>query len=191
MSTLSHDIRIQAFHEIGVRIDDALEETHQETVRREGAHGALLVAIQGISEVQKSLRSETFQDTQQAAVAASWVLRCARVCEALVSQASGRAKAAQGAEDFAKRMVAMVKQMHDLGVAQKQRETEPLAPTPVDGILVRPIRRRTIREERLAEAAAAAVAVVAAPIPVKAVAAPKKKRYTPEVAPKKVAPKKK
>jgi hypothetical protein len=151
MSTLPRDVRIQALYEVGVKIDDTLESARLETARREGAHAAYVNAAKALSAYPEA----------------------ASVCSNLAAQAHNLVFASKGAEIQSKSLVALLKGMHDLEVARKQRETEPLAvaESPVedeasvaaaaDAALPpspKPARnlRRTIREERLAMAAAKA-----------------------------------
>ena len=159
MSTLPRDVRIEAIHEIGVKIDDALEAAKFEAARREGAHGAYVNAARNILAA--------FGDTSADAK------RCAAICSDLAAQAQNLLFASRGAERQAQGLVALLKQMHDLETAKKRRESEPLpmspvvvatpapAPAPVvASALVAPPqqRRRTIKEERLAAVAAAEAA---------------------------------
>ena len=132
MSTLPRDVRIQALHEVGVKIDDTLESARLETARREGAHAAYVNAAKALSAHPEA----------------------AAICSSLASQAHNLVFAAKGAEIQSKSLVALLKGLHDLEVARKQRETEPLPEA--DPISIHPPRRRTIKEERLAEEAAAA-----------------------------------
>ena len=132
MSTLPRDVRIQALHEVGVKIDDTLESARLETARREGAHAAYVNAAKALSAHPEA----------------------AAICSSLASQAHNLVFAAKGAEIQSKSLVALLKGLHDLEVARKQRETEPLPEA--DSISIQPPRRRTIKEERLAEEAAAA-----------------------------------
>jgi len=152
MSTLPRDVRIQALYEVGVKIDDALESARLETARREGAHAAYVNAVKALSAYPEA----------------------ASVCSSLAAQAHNLVFASKGAEIQSKSLVALLKGMHDLEVVRKKRETEPLAvaESPVDDEASvaaaadaapppskKPVRnlRRTIREERLAKAAAKAV----------------------------------
>ena len=132
MSTLPRDVRIQALHEVGVKIDDTLESARLETARREGAHAAYVNAAKALSAHPEA----------------------AAICSSLASQAHNLVFAAKGAEIQSKSLVALLKGLHDLEVARKQRETEPLPEA--DPISIQPPRRRTIKEERLAAEAVAA-----------------------------------
>jgi hypothetical protein len=156
MSTLPRDVRIEAIHEIGVKIDDALEVARFEAARREGAHGAYVNAARNIVEA--------FGNSSEDAK------KCAAICSDLAAQTQNLLFASRGAERQAQGLVALIKQMHDLELAKKRRESEPL-PTPpvvvaespapaVASALVAPPqqRRRTIKEERLAAVAAAEAA---------------------------------
>lgn len=158
MSTLPRDVRIEAIHEIGVKIDDALEVARFEAARREGAHGAYVNAARNIVEA--------FGNSSEDAK------KCAAICSDLAAQTQNLLFASRGAERQAQGLVALIKQMHDLELAKKRRESEPLPlPTPpvvvaespapvVASALVAPPqqRRRTIKEERLAAVAAAEAA---------------------------------
>jgi hypothetical protein len=140
MSTFMRDVRIQAFHEVGVKIDDALEAARLETARREGAYAAYVNSARNVIELIKSAA-----ESNNTAAATEWVKKSAEVCENLALQAQALVHASRGAEKQTSALVALVKQLYDLEVAKKQRETEPVAPAGV-------VRSRTIKEERLAAA---------------------------------------
>ena len=160
MSTLPRDVRIQALHEVGVKIDDTLESARLETARREGAHAAYVNAAKALSAYPEA----------------------ASVCSNLAAQAHNLVFASKGAEIQSKSLVALLKGMHDLEVARKQRETEPLvaaepaasdegaSPDPLDAPQAhgaKPVRnlRRSIREERLALEASKSAEAAAASAP--------------------------
>ena len=149
MSTFARDARIQAFHEIGVKIDDALEAARLETARREGAHAAYANAARNVLSILKAAA-----ESGNAEVATTWVKKAAAVCENLATQASALAHASKGAEKQAETLVAAVKQAYDLEMVKKTRETEPVPPPP-PGAPVLPVKPRTIKEERLAAEAEA------------------------------------
>jgi len=148
MSTFARDARIQAFHEVGVKVDDALEAARLETARREGAHAAYANSARNVLSMLKAAA-----ESGNAEVATEWVKKCAAACENLATQAQALVHAGRGAEKQAAALVAAVKQVYDLELVKKQRETEPVPPPPPEAPH---IRTRTIKEERLAAAAQAA-----------------------------------
>ncbi len=150
MSTFARDARIQAFHEIGVKIDDALEVARLETARCEGAHAAYANAARNVM----SLLRAAAEPGGTAEAATSWIKKAAAVCENLATQAAALAHASKGAEKQAETLVAAVKQAYDLEMVKKTRETEPVPPPP-PGAPVLPVKPRTIKEERLAAEAEA------------------------------------
>jgi hypothetical protein len=169
MSTFARDARIQAFHEIGVKIDDALETARLETARREGAHAAYANAARNVLALVKSAAESGSPD-----VATVWVKKCAAACESLATQAAALAHASKGAEKQAETLVAAVKQAYDLEVVMKKRETEPVPPPPPDAPVL-PVKPRTIKEERLVEAETLRKAAEEAPAPKKVAKRPVKK----------------
>ena len=141
MGTSPRDIRIEALHEIGVKIDDALEAAQAEVIRREGAHAAYVLAGRHIAALLKTAPEH----------ADAWK-RAALICEQLATQAHAAAHAAKGAVAQSQALIGVVKSMHDLEVVKKERESVPL---PVEPEQPAPRRAplRTIREQRLAAAA--------------------------------------
>jgi len=144
MSTFARDVRIQAFHEVGTKIDDALELARLETARREGAHAAYANAARNVLGLLK-----TAAESGNAEIATAWVKKCAAACESLATQAIPLVHAAKGAEKQAESLVAALKQIYDLELTKKNRETEPLPP-PAEDAPALPVRPRTLKEERLA-----------------------------------------
>ena len=209
MSTLPRDVRISTIYEIGVKIDDYLDAAKSDTLKREGAQAAYLNCVKNIAAVMRTLEQE-FNNSSDSAVhvpyAKLWVKKCILVCEDLANQASHLTSAARGAEKQTSTFVALLKQMHDLEEIKKQRETVPLAvealpvapavisaaPAVLDAPAVNPsrpaVRRRTIKEERLAQAAANAAAKPPIKAPAAVVVKPETKpaiKAEPKAAPKK------
>ena len=168
MSTFARDARIQAFHEIGVKIDDALETARLETARREGAHAAYANAARNVMTLIRAAA-----ESGNAEVATEWVKKCSAACESLASQASGLVHAARGAEKQAETLVSAVKQAYDLEVVKKKRETEPVPPPPPD-VSALHVKPRTIKEERLVAEVEARRVAAEAPKATKVKKAPKK-----------------
>jgi len=173
MSALLRDVRLQLIHELGVKMDDALEAARVDSIRKEGAHAAYGNAARNVrmlfTQAEKE-HSEGKLSANDYDVARVWIKRCVAVCDNLTSQAMPLMHSAKGAERQTATVVAMLKQMYDLEEVKKQRETVPL-PTPPAAETVpvtqdaapeaekeepkRPhARPRTIKEQRLAEAAA-------------------------------------
>jgi len=175
MSTRPRDVRISTIHEIGVKVDDYLDVAKSETLKREGAQAAYLNTVKNLATVMATLDREFTNGSENAEhlpYAKLWVKKCILVCEDLANQAGNLAAAAKGAEKQTSSIVEMLKQLHDLEVVKKRRETEILAalplvaepakeaskveeaPSPVAPKKTN-IPRRTIKEIRLAEAAEA------------------------------------
>lgn len=173
MSTLPRDVRISTIHEIGVKIDDYLDVAKSETFKREGAQAAYVNAAKHIINIFNALEKEAQNPAHAAAVpfAKFWVQKCLLTCEDLAKQAVNQTAAAKGAERQTSNIVALLKQLHDLEVVKKKRETEVLpiiepvqqtvvveaAPpaAPEEAPRRQRIPKRTIKEQRLAEAAEA------------------------------------
>lgn len=151
MST-KYDIKIEAVHEIGVRLDDALESAKVEVTRNEGAQGAYLHAAKSVQALQAHLARDVEEgraDPVAAKLAADWIMRATQVCENLSKQAGNAVLMSRGAELQTARLVSLVKNLHELEVARRDRETAPAeAAAPEERPHPRP---RSIKEERIAE----------------------------------------
>jgi len=152
MST-KYDSKIEAIHEIGVRLDDALEATKVEMTRHEGAQGAYLHSAKSVQALQAHLAKDAEEgrvDSTAAKIAAEWVARAVQVCENLSKQAGNAVLMSKGAELQTTRLVSLVKNLHELEVARRDREAAPAEATaaPEDRPHPRP---RSIKEERIAE----------------------------------------
>ena len=141
MSTLPRAVKIQALHEVGVKIDDGLEPAKINTARWESARTALTGAINDIIKSTKDSKLDT-----------NSVMHCVKILQGLVTQASANYYTALGAEKQIESHVSLIKKMYDFEVALKMREEEPLPP--VENAVERRAPARTIREQRLAAAAA-------------------------------------
>jgi hypothetical protein len=142
MSNLPRDARIQALHEVGVKIDDELEPAKLLTSRWEGARTALMGAASDIIKASADSKLD-----------ANTVMHCAKIVQGLITQASANYFTSLGAQKQIESHVSLVKKIYDLEVALKRREEEP--PTPEEMVIERKAPVRTIKEQRLAAAAAA------------------------------------
>jgi hypothetical protein len=209
MSTLPRDVRISTIYEIGVKIDDYLDAAKSETLKREGAQAAYANCATNLTTLIALLDRESSKTPENEAhvpYAKSWIKKCILMCENLAKQARELTANAKGAEKQTSTFVALLKQMHDLEEIKKQRETVPLAvealpvapavisaaPAVLDAPAVNPprpaVRRRTIKEERLAQAAANAAAKPPIKAPAAVVVKPETKpaiKAEPKAAPKK------
>jgi len=149
--TSKHDNKIETIHEIGVRLDDALEASKVEVTRYEGAQVAYLTASRAVQALLASIAKEVEDkrtDAVSAKLATDWVSRAAQVCENLSKQAANSVLMAKGAELQTTRLVGMVKSLHDLEIARRAREEAPAEVVPEERPHPRP---RSIKEERIAE----------------------------------------
>lgn len=177
MSALLRDVRLQLVHELGVKMDDALETAKADSIRREGAHAAYANAARNMralfTQAEKEHAEGKLSDSEYE-LARSWIKRSVAACDSLTTQAFPLMHAAKGAERQAATTVAMLKQVYDLEEMKKQRESVPVpaaAPAPATAaepvskteataaVAAEPAKRpharpRTIKEERLAAAAA-------------------------------------
>ena len=141
MSNLPRDARIQALHEVGVKIDDELEPAKLLTSRWEGARTALMGAANDIIKTSADSKLD-----------ANTVMHCAKIVQGLITQASANYFTSLGAQKQIESHVSLVKKIYDLEVALKRREEEP--PAPEEMTVERKAPVRTIKEQRLAAAAA-------------------------------------
>lgn len=150
--TSKHDSKIETLHEVGVRLDDALEASKVEVTRHEGAQAAYLSAAKAVQSLVAHIAKEAEDgrsDAASAKLATDWVNRAAQVCETLSKQAANTVLMAKGAELQTTRLVGLVKSLHDLEVTRRAREE---APAEVEAAEERPHPRpRSIKEERIAE----------------------------------------
>lgn len=181
MSALLRDVRLQLIHELGVKMDDALETAKAETIRREGAHAAYANSARNVralfAQAEKEHQAGKLTATQYA-TAVNWIKRSVAICDSLTAQAGPLMHSSKGAERQAATVVASLKQMYDLEEAKKRRESVPLPPPPppvaeapavqeTAAPAAEPAKRpharpRTLKEERLAAAAARKAAEEAA-----------------------------
>lgn len=151
MSNLPRDARIQTLHDIGMKIDDGLEQAKIQTARREAARTAHTDAVNHLvsSSTDQSLDKNT-------------ILHCVKMLQQLITTSSALYFTALGAEKQCEAHVAIIKKMYDLEVALKTREEIP--PSPEELAVPRAAPPRTLKEMRLAEAAAAAAIPTPAPV---------------------------
>jgi hypothetical protein len=160
MSNLPRDARIQALHEVGVKIDDDLEPAKLLTSRWEGARTALMGAASDIIKASADSKLD-----------ANTVMHCAKIVQGLITQASANYFTSLGAQKQIESHVSLVKKIYDLEVALKRREEEP--PAPEEMAVERRAPVRTIKEQRLAAVAVAEKQAQEAPQEEQASPAPK------------------
>jgi hypothetical protein len=170
------ELKIGVAHELGCRLDDNLEATQKETTRFEGANQALQQvskAIEGLlPHVDKDIEEGKF-GLEAAADIKRYILRAAQVATNLSKVAennrliySGRIQAMEMSvkivkkfqEDEATKVANFKKAVSEGAIVEEVSGLTPAmgGPRPVTGI--RP--GMSIKEQRLAEAAAEAAAVV-------------------------------
>jgi hypothetical protein len=109
-------IRAQVAHEIGVRLDDALEAARGETVRWEGSNQGLLMgqkAILGLlPHVDRDIEEGKY-DLQTATAVKLYINRCAQVCANMAVQSSTQRAMSQGQIQMGEANVKVVKKFHE------------------------------------------------------------------------------
>jgi hypothetical protein len=144
------EIKAAAAHDIGVRVDDLLEEAQREAYRASGAQAALLDAAKMIQKLHEHVDKDV-SDGAYDLVAAKWakvyVTRAMAAVESMSQRANNIQLAAQGRVQGLQEVVRSVKSFHDLEVARAA------APPPVNvpgtGEPARP--GPTVKEIRQAE----------------------------------------
>jgi len=143
------DIRLEVINELGNQLDDALEKAKSETLKREGAHGALVAAVRNIRMLLAAADGSPELTDAHKAVAKMWVNRAVTELAKQAEQAGNLVMAARGAELQAKASVQAAKALFDLEAAKRQRVMEPPAAL-VEGEKPHKV-PRTLKERRLAE----------------------------------------
>lgn len=115
--------RVQVIHEIGVKIDDALEKAQLDTARREGAHEAYKSAAKSLAILLEQVDKE--HAGRDAVVAKAWINRVVNIFKTVADQTGEQMQVARGAEKQTRAMVEMLKQMYDA-----EAKTVPVAVTP-------------------------------------------------------------
>ena len=147
--TLKADIRIDVLHEMGVRLDDALEVASAEVAKREGAVSAVPAAVKSVRSLLTAAEAAQDMPLETKNSVIKWLLAAVRELENVNQQAVSLLMAARGAEAQAKAAVASAKALYDLEVVKKKRIMEPPAP-PAPGETPHPA-PRTLKETRLRE----------------------------------------
>lgn len=116
MNIEKSQIKVGAVHEVGVRLDDALEGARSEVHRADGASAALERAAEACSQlsrqVDRDLDEGKIADLGTAGLVKKWIDKCAATvrdarAQALVAKAQGQGKVAalETAVGIAKRFV--------------------------------------------------------------------------------------
>lgn len=100
MGELKLEVRRQAAHEIGIKIEDRLEAARLEAARAEGA-GQMALQLQRQVEalhahVDKSIAAEEFETLAVAQHIKDWITRASAVCGSGAQSASNNALVARG-----------------------------------------------------------------------------------------------
>ena len=120
MTSLPPSPRIQAIHDVGVKIDDALERAHLDTARREGAHEAYTNIVSSFSTLMSDIDVETARGGDLE-IAKLWLNKLLVICKNMVDYSSTQLHAARGAEAQTKLIIETVKRMYDTEVAISAR----------------------------------------------------------------------
>lgn len=155
MSILKAELKQLVTHEIGVRIDDALEAAKRELSVLDGKHAAFTDGAKAIEALQamvdKDVEEEVF-DLKTAAVVKKYVTRGVNALQNLAQQASlhkiGQTGKVQGFEHT----ISLLKGIFE---AEKAKAEQLRASADEEG---RPRELRSIRQRRQEEAAAEAAA---------------------------------
>jgi len=118
MSTLPSNPRIQAIHDVGVKIDDALERAQLDTARREGAHDAYTNIVSTFSSLLDDFSAD---GSLQEAASKALLSKILTVCKRMEEGSSAQLHAARGAEAQTKAIIETVKRMYDVEIAASAR----------------------------------------------------------------------
>jgi hypothetical protein len=117
-------IRASAMHEIGMRLDDALDSAQKNALRAEGRVDALVTASKACARIAEQFVEEAKQSEmapEVAEITRRWVLRCAFAVESLAKTASNEATEARGAAAGLAKGVAITKAMHAAAASETER----------------------------------------------------------------------
>ena len=174
MSALPSNPRVQAIHDVGVKIDDALERAQLDTARREGAHEAYTNIVSSFSTLMSDIDVESAHGSDSE-IAKLWMNKLLVICKNMADYSGTQLHAARGAEAQTRMIIETVKRMYDNEVAIIARsrseqpvhstitldapepeaillanapEAELLAPAPEEAVSKRPIPAATLKEQR-------------------------------------------
>jgi hypothetical protein len=174
MATLPSNPRIQAIHDVGVKIDDALERAQLDTARREGAHEAYTNIVSSFSTLMSDIDAESAHgnDSEPAKL---WMNKLLVICKNMADYSGTQLHAARGAEAQTRMIIETVKRMYDteISIIARSRSEQPEhsaislgepspegilqadapevelpAPAPEEAISKRPIPAATLKEQR-------------------------------------------
>ena len=175
------EVKVDVAHELGCRIDDTREAARNEVAQWEGANTALVQAGRAIEELAKHVDKDIDEggyDLETAKAVKKYITRSAAVAQNLATQAGAQRLMAQGKVQALENAVKIVKKFHEDEVRKVEGFKQALldgririepdgtqqATTP--GVNVPGVRPGVgIKEQRLAEEAAAKAATQATETP--------------------------
>lgn len=161
MNTTKAELKRLVTHEIGVRVDDALDVARNDRFKLEGRLGAFAdaaKALEGVlGAVDKDIEAQVF-DPATGQHVKNYVLRCAQLMQSLGQQTGTQRLMQQGKVQAFEHTVALLKNLMEDELRKAQDVAVPPAavPPPAPTVPARPAGARpppTIKEQRLAEAA--------------------------------------
>lgn len=118
---MKSEIKAAAAHDIGVRVDDLLEEAQREAYRASGAQAALLDAAKMIQKLHAYVDEDVEKgvcDLVAAKLAKTYVTRAITAVESMSQRANNIQLAAQGRVQGLETVVRSVKTYHDVEQAK-------------------------------------------------------------------------
>lgn len=116
-AVLKMQVRAQAFHDLGARLDDQLEATKADAAKFEGASAGCAEAAKAVAELHKHIDKELedgkLESLEVAQQIKDWLTRGSLVCENLGRRAQNNAIAARGRIAQAEQAVQLTKSMFD------------------------------------------------------------------------------
>lgn len=177
-SVIKSETKIATAQDIGVRMDDLLEQARTEVAQMSGAQAALNESAKAVAKLLVTVDSDVdggLLDLQQAKFAKLYVNRAVSVLENLARHTSNMMMTANGKVTAFEKSVQSVSSYQE---AEKTRLKTALTEIATEGSLD-PVASRpgqSIKERRLAEDAAAVAPATAAVVPVAKPAAKAKRR---------------
>lgn len=169
MSMEKMELRSAAMHEVGVRLDDALEAAKAEMLRAEGAvqagQKAMERAVQLLLAVDKENAEGGISDEQRDVVK-KYLAKCHAAMKALYDESNSRVLLARGMVLGMDRAVKTAKQLHD---QELSKGTGDVVPVNGEGRSVGDAPKMSIKQRRLAEESASTASAEA---PVEPIAVP-------------------
>jgi len=152
MSALKTELRAAAIHEVGVKLEDALESARADEFRSEGGINALLRVSKRIEALVEHVNHDVDEekyDLETAKLIKSYLARAAVIVDATTKEEADARLRTQGARMGYKRAVEMTHAMHQ--AETRKFVSQVSEPSPQSDVTPNGHVHLSIKEQRLAE----------------------------------------